>query len=236
MALSPSFNSTPLPLDSPALASEGVSNSSGRDPSDSGVGPSIPEPEPLALMVIDKPIVEKPGLSRSEPEPLALAVIDKPAMEKPGMPHDLRVGFGKRHHKRLYKAIELGSSSAKGAQSEGVQEEPEREILSLLVPSPNVTRSDNALVAAEGKTSPTPRGASDNAAPTKGVFFIRDTPAPASPLSCDEMMEMLKRISHSINVDLPSSRMFETVEVVIPCWCFFFFCFPSRCTCLLADI
>lgn len=179
-------------------------------------------------MVIDKPIVEKPCLSCSEPEPLVLAVIDKPAVEKSGMPHDLRVGFGERHHKRLYKAIELVSSSAKGAQSEGVQEEPEREIPSLPVPSPNVMRFDNALVADEGKTSPTPRGTSDSATPAEGVFVIRDTPAPASPPSCDEMMEMLKRISHSIDVDMPSSRMFETVEVVIPCWCFFFFFLLSK--------
>lgn len=71
-------------------------------------------------MVIDKPIVEKPGPSHPEPEPLTLVVIDKSAVKKPGMPHDLRVGFGERHHKRLYEAIKLGSSSVKGAHLEGV--------------------------------------------------------------------------------------------------------------------
>lgn len=88
------------------------------------------------------------------------------------------------------------------------------------MPSPDVAGSNNALIA-EGKTSPALGGASDSTAPTEGVFVIRDTPAPASPPSCDEMMEMMKRISRSIDANMPSSRMFETMEVVIPC-CFFF--------------
>lgn len=184
-------------------------------------------------MVIDKPVVEKPGPSHPEPKSLMLAVIDKSVVKKPDMPHDLRVGFGERHHKRLYEAIELGSSSVKGAHPERVQEEPEREIPSLPVPSPDVAGSNNALIA-EGKTSLALEGASDSATPAEGVFVIRDTPDPASPPSCDEMREMLKRISRSIDANMPSSRMFETMEVVIPC-CFFFF-FPSRCTCILADI
>lgn len=95
-------------------------NSSRCDPSDLGTGPSIPEPKPLALNVIDKPTVEKPGPSHPEPEPLALAIINKLAMKKTGRPHDLRVDFGERHHKCLYEAIKLASSSAKGAHPERV--------------------------------------------------------------------------------------------------------------------
>lgn len=105
------FNSSPLGQSAPT--SEDVSI-------DSGVGPSIPEPKPLALMVIDKPVVGKPGPSHPEPEPLTLVVIDNSAMKKSGMPHDLRVDFGERHHKRLYEAIEVGFSSVKGAHLEGV--------------------------------------------------------------------------------------------------------------------
>lgn len=88
------------------------------------------------------------------------------------------------------------------------------------MPSLDVVGSNNALTA-DGKTSPTLGGASDSTAPTEGVFVIRDTPALASPPSCDEMMEILKCISRSIDANMPSSRMFETMEVVIPC-CFFF--------------
>lgn len=95
-------------------------NSSRCDPSDLGTGHSIPEPKPLALMVINKPTVEKPGPSHPELEPLVLVIINKPTMKKTGRPHDLRVDFGERHHKCLYEAIELASSSAKGAHPERV--------------------------------------------------------------------------------------------------------------------
>lgn len=80
-------------------------------------------------MVIDKLVVEKPGSSHPEPEPLTLVVIDKSVVKKPGMPHDLRVGFGERHHKRLYEAIELGSSSVKGAHLEGFRRNPKGRFL-----------------------------------------------------------------------------------------------------------
>lgn len=135
---SSSSTSTPSAPDSPVPAPEGASSSSRCDPSELGIGPSIPELKPLSLMVIDKLTVEKPGPSHPESKPLVLTVIDKSAMEKTGRPHDLRVDFGERHHKRLYEAIELASSSAKGAHSKGVQEEPGREILSVLVPSPDI--------------------------------------------------------------------------------------------------
>lgn len=168
----------------------------------------------MALTVIDKPAVEKPGPSHPEPEPLALAVIDKPTMKKTGRPHDLRVDFGERDHKRLYEAIELASSLAKRAHPEGVQEEPEREIPSVSVPSPDVAGSNSAL-AVEGETGLALGGASGNGASIEGVFVSRDTHAPASPPSCDEMMEKLKHIPRFIDADLPSSKMFETEEVVI---------------------
>lgn len=168
-------------------------NSSRCDPNDLGTSPSIPEPKPLALTVIDKPTVEKLGPSHPEPEPLALAIINKPPMKKTGRPHDLRVDFGERHHKCLYEAIELASSSVKGAHPERVQEEPRREIPSVSVPFPDVVGSSNAL-ATKGKTSLALGGASGSGASVKGVFVSRDTHAPASPPSCDEMMEKLKRI------------------------------------------
>lgn len=197
-----------------------------------GTGLSIPESKPLALTVTDKPAVEKPGPSHPEPEPLALAVIDKPTMKKTGRTHDLRVDFGERHHKCLYEAIELAFSSAKGAHPKGVQEEPGRKIPLVSVPSPDVAGSSSAL-AAEGEIGLALGGASGSGAFVEGVFVNRDTHAPASPPSCDEMMEKLKRIPRFIDADLPFSKMFETAEVVILRSLLYL---PNRCIRHLADI
>lgn len=205
---------TPSTPNSPAPSPKSASSSSRCDPSDLGTGPSIPKLKPLALTIIDKPAVEKPGPSHPESEPLVLAVIDKPVVEKTGRPHNLRVDFGERHHKRLYEAIELASSSVKGAHPEGVQEEPEREILLVSMPSPDITGSSNAL-AAEGETGLALGGASGSGASIEEVFVSRDTLTPVSPPNCDEMMEKVKRIPRFIDADLPSSKMFEIPEVVI---------------------
>lgn len=136
-APSPSSTSTLPAPDSPAPASDDVSSSSERDLCDSKFGPFAPEsehstlpviekpameksgpsrsePEPLALMIIEKPTAEKLGPSRSKPESLAIAVMDNPAVARPSVPHDLRADFGERHHKCLYEAIKLGSSTVQG--------------------------------------------------------------------------------------------------------------------------
>lgn len=49
-----------------------------------------------------------------EPEPIALNIINEPEVED-DMATDLRVGFKKRHHKRLHKAIEVVAPPAKRA-------------------------------------------------------------------------------------------------------------------------
>lgn len=59
---SPSTSTSSAP-DSPAHGSESVSSFSRHDPSDSRTGSSNPEPEPLALAVIDKPTIKKLGMS-----------------------------------------------------------------------------------------------------------------------------------------------------------------------------
>lgn len=229
---SSSPTSTPCTLDSPTPAPDGASSSFRCDPSDLGTGPSIPEPKPLVLTIIDKQAVEKPSPSHPEPEPLALAVIDKPTMKKTSRPHDLRVDFGERHHKCLYEANELASSSAKGAHPEGVQEEPGREIPSMSVPSPDVAGSSSVLVV-EGETGLTLGGAFGSNASVDGVFVNRDTHAPTSPPSCDEMVEKLKRIPRFSDADLPSSKMFEIAEVVILRSLLYL---PNLCIRHLADI
>ena len=59
---SPSTSTSSAP-DSPAHGSKSVSSFSRHDPSDSRTGSSNPEPEPLALAVIDKPTIKKLGMS-----------------------------------------------------------------------------------------------------------------------------------------------------------------------------
>lgn len=196
------------------------------------LSPSFPEPEPLALMVIEKPVVEKLGPSRLEPESLAIAVLDKSVVERLGVPHDLRAGFGERHHKCLYEAIKLSSSSIQGAQSEGVQEEPGREIPSTPVLSPDIARSDSAL-AAEGETNPAPGGAYDSNAFVEEVYASRDTPAPTSLSSCSEMKEMLRGIPRALDVDLPPLKMFETAEMIFLPYLLYL---PNQCVHHLVDI
>lgn len=98
--------------------------------------------------------------------------------------------------------------------------------------SPNVASFGDVL-AAEEETHPAAGGAFGSSTVTRGVSAKRDIPTPASPPSCVEMMEMLKRIPHFIEADLPSSNMFEVAKMVTLC---FSLCFPYRCTCFLADV
>lgn len=243
--------STPPALDSPILAFEGASSFSEHDLCDAGFKPSVPEPEHLPLLVSNKPAAEKPdpscsqltssalmvieklaaerlGPSRPEPESLAIVVLDNSAVERPILPYELRIGFGEKLHKRLYETIEIGSTSVQGDQPEWAQEEPEKKIPPALVVSPDVASFGDVL-AAEEETHPDAGGASSNGTVTRGVSAKRDIPSPTSPPSCVEMMEMLKRITHFIEADLPSSNMFEVAKMVT-------LCFPNRCTCFLVDV
>lgn len=247
--------STPPTLDSPILASEGASNFSRHDLHDSGFKPSVPKPEHLPLLVSNKPVVEKPdpscsqltssvlivigksaaerlGPSRPELESLAIAVLDNSVIERPIPPYDLRIGFSEKLHKRLYETIEIGSTSVQGDQPEWAQEEPGRKIPPVPVVSLDV-ESFGDVLAAEEETHPAAGGAYSSGTVTRGVSAKRDIPTPASPPSCFEMMEMLKRIPHFIEADLPSSNMFEVAKMVTLC---FSLCFPNRCTWFLTDV
>lgn len=92
--------------DSSAYSFEGVSSSSRCDPSDPRACPFDPEPEPLALVVIDKRGVEKTDMS-----------------------HDLRVSFGERHRKRLYEAIDIVLPWLRGLAWRGLERNPKGRFL-----------------------------------------------------------------------------------------------------------
>lgn len=80
--------------------------------------------------------------------------------------------------------------------------------------SPDVASSDGVL-AAEEETNSALRGASGSSTSAEGVSANRGISDPASPPSCAEMKEMLGRIPRALDTDLPSSKMFETVEMVL---------------------
>lgn len=154
--ISPS-TTTSSTLDSSAHAFEGTSSSSRLDPGDPGPRPSNPNLEPLALVVIDKPGVEKVDMSP-----------------------DLRVSFEERHRKRLYETIDIVPPSAKRACPERAREETERKVPLVPLPPLDVTRS-NCVAAIKEKADPTPSGASSSVAPTERVSNPKDTSVPPFP-------------------------------------------------------
>lgn len=158
-----------------AQASEGDSSSLRLDPSDPRTRPSELEPESIALGVINEP------------------------KEEEDMSTDLRVGFKERHRKCFHKAIDMALPSAKRTCSERVQEESEREVPLVTVPQPDVVGPSSTLAAqretGEKEAGPALRKALGSTAPVKEALDKKDTPAPTSPPSWDEMMEMLNRVS-----------------------------------------
>lgn len=83
----------------------------------------------------------------------------------------------------------------------------------MAVPQLDVAGSNSAPAAKKeacGKKASLVTGeALSDAAPTEGVSDEKDTPAPTSPLSWDEIMEMLKRVSCFTDFDAPSTKMLE---------------------------
>lgn len=100
--LEPSSSSTAsesIQSASSAQASEGDSSSSRLDTINPGTSPSQPEPEYIALRVVNEP------------------------KEKEEDMNDLRAEFMERHHKRLYEAIDIVSPPTKKACQERAQKE-----------------------------------------------------------------------------------------------------------------
>ena len=142
--------------------------------------------------------------SEPEPEPIALNVINEPEMED-SMVTDLRVGFKERYRKHFHKAIEVVAPPTKRACPDGVQEEPMRDVLSGPMPPPDAT-GPSSVPAVEKEINAVPNGAPGGVAPVDEVLDQKDTLASAPPPSWDEMMEMLRRVLCFTDAELPPQR------------------------------
>lgn len=139
-ALGSSSIFSPSVSDNFTLTSEGASSSLRLNPNDPETFPSEPEPESVALRVVNKPKEEEEDMS-----------------------NDLRTGFKERHRKCLHEAIDMVPPPAKRACSEGVREELGREVPSMPVPLPNVV-GPSSMPTTEEKAGLAPRGASGGVA------------------------------------------------------------------------
>lgn len=172
-------------VDSSAQASEGDSSSLRLNPSDPRTCPSELKPESIGLGVINE------------------------LEEEEDMSNELRASFKEMHCKRLHEAIDMVTPLAKRACLEGVQEEPEKKVLPMLVPSSDVAGLSSMPVV-EKEACSDPRGASSGVAPVEKVLDQKDNPIPASPPSWDKMMDMLKCVPCFIDVEPPSTKMLES--------------------------
>ena len=177
-------------------------------------GPCRSEPGLLALMVVEEPIAEKLDPTRPDSESMTIVVLDEPAAKRPILHYDLTTGFGERLQQRLYETIELNCSSIQGEQSKGVQREPEMEVASKLVPSPDVERSDGVLPD-EGEANSAPRGEPDSSDLTEGDSTNKVVLISTCPPNYAEMEEMLRQIPRGFDADLPHLKMFETAKMVL---------------------
>lgn len=163
---------------------------------------------------MEEPATERLDSLPHEPDSLALVATDELAVERLIPPRVLTASFGERHQRRLYETIELNDTSTPGERSEGV------ELMAIRRdPSEPTLVSDNespgdAPLEEEGAI-PTPREEPDDRDSTDedsanevAHIFVR-------PPSCAEMEEMLRQIPRGLDVDLPYSQMFETVDMVI---------------------
>ena len=105
-----------------AQASQGDSSSLRLDPSDPGTHPFKPEPESIAVKVINE------------------------SEEKEDM-NDLRTEYKEKHRKRLHEAIDMVPPPAKKACSERAQEELAREVPPVAVPPSDVAGPNSAPAA-----------------------------------------------------------------------------------------
>lgn len=85
------------------------------------------------------------GPSQPELKSIVLGVVNE--LEEEEDMNDLRVGFMKRHHKRLYEVIDIAPPPAKKACSERAQEEPAGRALLVTMPQPDVVGPSTVVVA-----------------------------------------------------------------------------------------
>ena len=126
---------------------------------------------------------------------------------------DLKFGLVGRLQDRFLEAIEVSCSSVQedhheGSETEMAEENPTAPVLVPDEGSPGETQ------LAENDGAPDLREESHPTASPGGSPVDDAACISASTLSYAELGEMLKRIPSSSNVDVPSTKMFEVVEMV----------------------
>lgn len=164
--------------------------------------------------MVEEPATERLGSLPREPDFLAMVMIDEPAAERLIPPRVLTTSFGERRQKRLYETIELNNTSelveySEGVQPKAIREDPSR---STLVPDDD---SPNEVPFVEEEAVLVPRKEPYNRDSTEGDSANKVVHISVRPPSCAEMEEMLRQIPRCSDVNLPHSKMFETVEMVI---------------------
>ncbi|RVX18547.1 hypothetical protein CK203_006551 [Vitis vinifera] len=128
--------------------------------------------------------------SKPEPESIALEVINE-SKEEEDM-NDLRAEFKEKHRKRLHEAIDMVPPPAKKACSERAQEEPAREVPPIVVSPSDVAGPSRAPAAKKEagrkkvgrkEAGPTTGKAYGDVVPVDEVSDKKNTPTLASPPS-----------------------------------------------------
>ena len=84
------------------------------------------------------------GPSQPQPEFIGLRVLNEPEEERDM--NDLKIGFLERHRKRLYEAIDIVPSLAKGVCPERAEEDSTTEAPILTMPQPDEAGPSAAAV------------------------------------------------------------------------------------------
>lgn len=177
------------------------------------VGPSYSKPVPPATTLVEEPGAERSSLPPCESNSLAFVPVEGPIKGRSHPPCDLTTGLNGRLQLRLYETIEVNCLSAREEHLEGNQTEIARED-----PSGTVLIQDDDssgdVHPVRDEMDPTPRGKPCINDSTKGDFANGASHISAGPPSCAELEEMLRQIPPGSDVDLPSTKMFESAEMV----------------------
>lgn len=177
------------------------------------VGPSCSKSVPPATTLVEEPGVERSSLPPCESNSLAFVPVEGPIKGRSRPPCDLTTGLNGRLQLRPYETIEVNYSSAREEHLEGNQTEIARGDPS----GPVLIQDDDS----SGDVHPvgdemdlTPRGKPYINDSTEGDFANGASHISAGPPSCAELEEMLRQIPPGSDVDLPSTKMFESAEMV----------------------
>lgn len=177
------------------------------------VGASCPNPILLTATPMEEPGVERQDLPPCEPSSLALIPVKGLVKGRSRPARDLTTGLSGRLQHRLWETIEVSCSSTREDHPEGHQTEIAGEDPSSPVPIQDEDSPDDVQPAVD-EVGPAPREKPCNNDSTGGDSANGATCISAGPPSYAELEEMLRQIPPGSDVNLPSTKMFETTKMV----------------------